>query len=255
MRIRSLAFTALTAALVTGCSGGAGSNAVPAAPRAVPTATSSPFPSSTASPGLPLASTASALREGLGMPLSGGALLFPDGDSSSGGLGAPVAGIACIPGMAIHYHIHAHLSIINGGSQLYLPQAIGLWKPSPATGTFPNTYANVGTCAYNLHMHDHSGIIHIESATVPSQPYTLGEFFAIWGQPLSTSQVATLTGPVRIYITGTARDVGGIQQPTSTPQVWMGPLSAIPLVAHQEITIVVGQTALPFPRYLWPPGL
>jgi hypothetical protein len=51
-------------------------------------------------------------------------------------------------------------------------------------------------------MHDHSGIIHIESATVPSQPYTLGEFFAIWGQPLST--VATLTGMVRVYTTGTA---------------------------------------------------
>ena len=250
VKARLFAFTALTAALVTGCSGGAGGSSVPVAP----TAASSSSLSGTTSPGPALASTASSLREALGIPLAGGVSLFQDGDSSSGGLGAPVAGIACIPGMAINFHVHAHLSIINGDSQLYLPQAVGLWKPAPATGTFPNTYARVGTCAYDLHMHDHSGILHIESATVPSQPYTLGQVFALWGQPLSTSQVATVSGPVRIYITATAPDVGGVQQPTLTPQPWVGPLSAIPLIAHQEITIVVGQSSLPLPRYLWPPG-
>ncbi len=44
------------------------------------------------------------------------------------------------------------------------------------------------TCLYPLHVHDgEPNIIHIESPI--QKTYTLGNFFDIWGQPLSATQV------------------------------------------------------------------
>src|SRR6266540_3749304 len=43
-----------------------------------------------------------------------------------------------------------------------------------------------------LHTHDGSGVVHIESAT--DVPFTLGQVFTEWGQPLRADQV----GPVKL---------------------------------------------------------
>jgi hypothetical protein len=57
-----------------------------------------------------------------------------------------------------------------------------------------------GKCLYWLHTHDTTGVIHIES---PAQRvYTLGEFFDVWGQPLSSTQVGHLTGHVTAFLNG-----------------------------------------------------
>jgi hypothetical protein len=282
VKYRPVVISALLACVLSSCSGGGGGSSLPSvsavtpnpALSATPAVGVSPTPVASTLPGVSPSPTATAagsvvaspaavtlgspstfIQESIGIPTSGGTSVFADGDTSTGGQGSPVDGINCNPDMSPVYHIHAHISIINGNSQVYTPQAIGLFQPLPATGTFPNSLAEVGTCAYDLHMHDHSGIIHIEAAAVPSTPYTLGQFFAIWGQPLSTTQVATLTGAVRIYVTPTAADGSGIQQPTLAPQLWAGPYTSIPLVAHQEITIVVGNSTLPLPRYTWPSWL
>jgi hypothetical protein len=74
----------------------------------------------------------------------------------------------------ITYHVHAFLEIYDRGQQI----------PVPAnTGIVDNT------CLYWLHTHDNSGEIHIEE---PKQTrLSLGNFFDIWHQPLSKTQVAT----------------------------------------------------------------
>jgi hypothetical protein len=61
-------------------------------------------------------------------------------------------------------HIHQHLDIYVDGRKVPVPALIGI---DPAAGFAP------------LHVHDTSGVIHVESPTVRS--YTLGEFFAVWG--------------------------------------------------------------------------
>ena len=51
-----------------------------------------------------------------------------------------------------------------------------------------------------LHTHTADGINNIESPV--RRTFTLGDFFAIWGQPLSSTQVATAQGPVIAYLNG-----------------------------------------------------
>jgi hypothetical protein len=89
-------------------------------------------------------------------------------------------------------HIHAHLNIVVDG-QLYLPPA------------------NVGitpTCFYWLHTHAGTGVIHVEAPTATD--FTLGQFFDVWGEPLSTTEVADHpVGPgeqLFVFIDGERRD-------------------------------------------------
>jgi len=113
------------------------------------------------------------------------------------------------------FHVHAHLAIINNGHWLQLPQNIGLLQQ----------------CDYEMHTHDHTGIIHIEAPTV--KDYTLGNFFDIWGQPLTNTNVAGLTGDVVAYI----NDNGEARR-------YMGDLRAIKLTSHRDVTLQIGTPAV-----------
>lgn len=244
--------------LLAGCSGGgsssSGSGFIPSATTSIATpspalsmATPTPAPTSLPTP-FPL-------TENSGTPRSGALQSFADGDTSTGGGGSTIQGVTCASYMSNNYHIHTHLSIFSGNSQVYVPQAIGLVQPSERYGMFPNSFIDIGTedgsCAYDLHTHDYSGIVHVEAAKAPNQPYTLKQFFAIWGQTLSTTQVGSLSGNVHIYI-GAAPDGAG---PTGAPVEWTGSFDSIPLVERQEITIVVGTSTAPLPQYTWPNNL
>ncbi len=57
-----------------------------------------------------------------------------------------------------------------------------------------------GTCFYWLHVHTTDGIVHIESPS-KTQGFTLGQFFDIWGVPLSSTQVGPATGKVTVFFT------------------------------------------------------
>lgn len=78
-------------------------------------------------------------------------------------------------GMVPGYHVHMHLAMYDAGKPVTLPALIGF-----------NTNHD---CLYWLHTHDPTGIIHLEAPhhLVP----TLGNFFDVWGQPLSRTQMAT----------------------------------------------------------------
>lgn len=108
------------------------------------------------------------------------------GDSNQGGTGQTIDGIPCVQEM-LTYHHHAHLTIyING--QVLVPPA--------NTGIVTN---GVTGCLYYLHVHpdggqhpnygnpEDDGIIHMEAPA--EQNFTLGEFFDIWGQPLSNTNL------------------------------------------------------------------
>lgn len=91
--------------------------------------------------------------------------------------GQPIANIECNTGEQLSTHYHAHLSISYQGTPVPLTAQTGI----------------TDTCLYWLHTHDGSGVIHIEAPKqTASRQFTLGDFFRIWDQPLSTRQVATL---------------------------------------------------------------
>jgi hypothetical protein len=86
-------------------------------------------------------------------------------------------------------HVHARLSISNRGADVAVPANIGIVT---IAGGAP-------LCLYWLHTHDESGTIHVEA---PSGSYTLADFFAVWGQPLSRTQVGSIRGHVIAYVNG-----------------------------------------------------
>ena len=57
-----------------------------------------------------------------------GAPTYAAGDSSAGGQGAPVDGIACDTTTPVQ-HIHVHLTLIANGQQRAIPIAIGVGDP------------------------------------------------------------------------------------------------------------------------------
>jgi hypothetical protein len=148
-------------------------------------------------------------------------------DTASGGQGQPVDGIPCQSMEVGVVHVHTHLAIINNGTPVQVPAFIG-FAPSPTGG-----------CLYWLHTHGPDGIIHVEAGDVSSPnggPYTLGMFFDIWGQPLTNNQVGPFKGPVTAFVNG---------------QPYNGDLKAIPLRAHQQITLEIGKV-VPVPNYQIP---
>jgi hypothetical protein len=133
---------------------------------------------------------------------------------------APVDGVGCVRGE--DYHIHALVSIYQDAQRLALPDPIG----------------RDSGCGYELHTHDGSGLVHIE--TDKPKVFTLGQFFALWGQPLGATAVAGLPGKPTYYVIDKEKVVR-----------FTGDPSAITLDAHREIVIVTGTPPTQVPRYHW----
>lgn len=143
------------------------------------------------------------------------------------GTGKPVDGVNCL--VNGNYHKHALLSIYSNGKRLGLPDGIGRVH----AGCYH---------AYEMHVHDVTGIIHIE-ADVPKQ-FKLGQWFALWQQTLSRDSVAGLAGPVRFYII----ENGTIARYDGDPTL-------IDLLPHREVLIVTGTPLTVVPKYQWPAGI
>lgn len=148
----------------------------------------------------------------------------PLADLSRAATGQTVDGIKCETSEQVAYHIHAHLAIYVDGRARQVPYGIGV--PKPGTRAVQGVpFVTSGTCFYWLHTHVSDGAIHVES---PNQhTYTLGEFFDIWGQPLSPTEIGPVTGTVTAFYGG---------------KLYTGAdLRAIPLTAHAEIQLDIGR--------------
>lgn len=150
-----------------------------------------------------------------------------------GGQGGLVDGLPCAGPLNQNrfehlYHAHAHLAIFREGVRLAVPQRIGI----VGSDSVPSS-----TCFYPLHGHDFTGTIHIEPAN--SLPVTLGQYFNIWGQPLTRSNVAGVTNtPVVIYV----RDGGNLRR-------YQGDPADIELKSNRSIIIQLGRPLDVIPVY------
>jgi hypothetical protein len=89
-----------------------------------------------------------------------------------------------------------------------------------------------------MHTHDNTGIIHIETPNVKT--FTLGQVFDIWGQPLSSTNVAGITGNIVVYI----NDNGDVRR-------YMGDPRKIVLTSLRDITFQIGTPLPTLPTYSW----
>ena len=118
-------------------------------------------------------------------------------------------------------------------------------------GNDVNVPPNIGIesgCLYWMHTHDNTGVIHIEAPTAQAHhTFTLGDFFNVWDQPLSRTQVGTLKlapdQQLAIYVDGT-------KQPDGTDPRTIG------LHAHTLVVLEITPPAVdPPPGYTFGQGL
>ena len=215
----SLAHIPTAAALVTAALvlSGCGGPSTPPPPRATPSA-SSPNPLS--APGA-LAPTGPAGPQGPeGVPIPAAPLLTGAGTSATG---KPVDGIECDRAEQLAFHIHTHLTVYVAGAARQIPAGIGIGPPQQVKNTPAGAFIDGGSCFYWLHTHAADGIIHMEAPV--QRGFTLGDFFDIWGQPLSSHQVGPATGPVTAFSNG---------------KPYPGDPRGIPLGAYTQIQLEVG---------------
>jgi hypothetical protein len=136
-------------------------------------------------------------------------------------------GLPPLPQEGTVIHIHQHLDVYVDGKKVTVPALIGIGE----SGGQP-FFAE-------LHTHDPTGIMHVESAT--QSQFTLGQFFAVWGVPLSANGIGSLKGPVHAWVGG---------KPLT------GDPTRIILAPHQEIVLAYGAAPKKIPStYEFPQGL
>ena len=109
-------------------------------------------------------------------------------------------------------HIHQHLDIFVNGKHETVPALIGIYD---------------GQFLTQLHTHDASGIMHVESPT--KRTFDLGEFFGVWGVRLTDKCIGGYCKPKipwTMYVNGAP---------------YPGDPSALVLKRHQEIAFVIGK--------------
>jgi hypothetical protein len=127
----------------------------------------------------------------------------------------------------------AHLELFAEDHVVVVPAGVGVAPPLRRFGA----YVRGGRCVYPLHTLEPTGVVLLGAR--PAR--TLGEFFALWGQPLRPRVLAGFSVPpgrhVAVYIDGVA---------------WRGDPAAAPLAAHSQITVEVGPRVPPHAHYLFP---
>jgi hypothetical protein len=118
----------------------------------------------------------------------------------SGLKGQTIDGVSSNQIEQLAYHIHAHLAIYVNGAQKTVPYGIGIEQPWSTQADGSSEFVNSGAAFYYLHTHDDTGVIHIESPT--QTLYTLGQFFAEWNQPVSSTQIGSYKGAVTVFVNG-----------------------------------------------------
>ena len=138
---------------------------------------------------------------------------------------SPVPNVPCGSSEVLIHHVHAHLTILIRGQIKTVPAYVGI----------------TATQICWLHTHDTSGIIHVEAGD--SRTFTLGDFFAVWHQPLSQTAIG-------------AESVGNGEsiQATVNQQPYAGAPATIVLSNHQDIVLQLGPPFLTLQPYVWPPG-
>ena len=146
---------------------------------------------------------------------------------------APVGGLRCArdpaPRDLVHVELFAQKHVV------IVPPGIGIAPPVRRRGA----YVWGGRCSYPLRTRDPTGIVEV----LRGQRSTLGQLFAIWGQPLTATR---LSGFAAAPGTRVHAYVGG--------RPWPYPIAQIPLRRHAEIVLEIDGYVPPHRFFLFPRG-
>lgn len=128
----------------------------------------------------------------------------------------------------------AHVEVFAAGHVVVIPPGIGISPPLVRRGA----YVQGGRCAYPLRTVEPTGLVLLKAGAAK----TLGQLFALWGQPLSRQGVAGFG----------ASDGRGVSV-FSDGLLWPGSPTDARISAGVQITIEVGPYVRPHAGYSFPP--
>jgi hypothetical protein len=124
----------------------------------------------------------------------------------------------------------AHVELFAHGHVVIVSAGIGVAPPRRRAGA----YVTGGRCRYPAWTDEPTGLVRLGRRGL-----TLGDLFALWGQPLARDRIARWRGRVRAY-------VGGVR--------WRGDPRRIPLGPRAQVVVQTGGPFLrPNARYRFPP--
>ncbi|HEV7128101.1 MAG TPA: hypothetical protein VGN32_11740 [Ktedonobacterales bacterium] len=148
--------------------------------------------------------------------------------------GNPIDGISCLGTEQVAQHIHAELEVYVNGQRGTVPQGVGI---VPAKN-----------CLYFTHTHQPTGMIHVESPDSKAV-YTLGNFFHVWGQPLSGAQMFGYKVDASHKLTVVLYDANGHKS------TYTGDPAAIPLANHETIVLLYNSPSVATSAFTLPAGI
>jgi hypothetical protein len=146
-----------------------------------------------------------------------------------------VRGLECRRGGPRRYGVH--LEIFARRLVVIIPPGIGVAPPLTRRGA---AYVVGGRCFYPARTIEPTGVIQVAQGA----KLTLGDFFALWGQPLSRTRLLSFQqrggASIRAFYNG---------------RPWRGAPAAIPLTHNAEITLEVNGFVPVRVGYRFRPGL
>jgi hypothetical protein len=141
---------------------------------------------------------------------------------------APIGRLRCTS--AVGRWEDAHVEVFAQGRVVIIPPGVGIARPRLQVGAA----VSGGRCSYPLRTTDPTGVVRYR----PGRGLTLGDVFAVWGQPLAGHRLCGFasTGAVRVYIGG---------------RRFTGAPAAVPLRRHEEIVVEIGPRVPPHSAYVF----
>ena len=133
---------------------------------------------------------------------------------------------------AVRARFGVHVELFAKRLVVIVPAGVGIAPPLRRDGA----YVPSGRCSYPARTREPTGVIEVTQGV----PLTLGQFFEVWGQPLSPTRLAGFRGRVVAF-------VGGHVRP--------GDPRTIPLTRHAQIVLEVGGYVRPHASFLFRRGL
>ncbi|HZV73101.1 MAG TPA: hypothetical protein VFF79_05230 [Conexibacter sp.] len=151
--------------------------------------------------------------------------------STAVGHASAIGRLRCAPRLGAR--VLAHVELFAAGRVVPIPPGIGVAPPLVRRGA----YVSGGRCSYPIRTTEPTGLLELDSDVHLS----LGDLFAIWGQPLSRTRLAafrtTARAPVRAYLDG---------------RRWRRDPRTMPLSAGAVVVLEVGRYLPPHARYSFP---
>jgi hypothetical protein len=135
-----------------------------------------------------------------------------------------VNGIKCELNARLVLHHHVHLTLFVNGKPRQVPAGVGVWPPIGPQNYRHGQFGVLNNCLSWLSTRYADGLVHVEAPIKRS--FVLGEFFDVWGEPLSRTRVGPARGPVTAIVDG---------------RVWTGDPRTIPMVSHAQVQLEVGE--------------